>query len=231
MRSPARLVSVLLAVATAGACASSPLAAAEVPPPARDLPAPSAGAGPKAIQQTAPLQTMVVAMGCFWCAEGVFERIEGVTDVTSGYAGGTRDNANYEAVSAGSTNHAESVRITYDPRKISYGRLLQVFFTTHDPTTKDRQGPDWGHQYRSAIFFANPEQRAVAAEYIRQLEEAHVFKAPIVTTLEPLDAFYPAEDYHQDYVRKHPDNPYVRMWFPAKEQKLREHLAPLLKHE
>ncbi len=205
----------------AAACARDPLAAAEVPPPKADLPAPADGKP----------QTAVLAMGCFWCAEGVFERIDGVSEVVSGYAGGTADTADYEMVSDGKTGHAESIRITYDPKKISYGKLLQIFFTTHDPTTKDRQGPDWGHQYRSAIFVETPAQRSVAEQYIKQLSDAKVFTAPVVTTVEPLPGFYRAEAYHQDYVKNHPDHPYVRMWFPAKEKKLREHFAAQLKKE
>lgn len=205
------------------ACLRNPLAAAEgfPPPPQKDLPAP----------EGAHARTAVLAMGCFWCAEGVFERIEGVTDVKSGFAGGNADTAEYEKVSAGGTNHAESIRITYDPSRISYGTLLQIFFATHDPTTRDRQGPDYGHQYRSAIFYASPEERAVAEAYIRQLNQAHVYANPIVTTLEPLDAFYPAEAYHQDYIRNHPNDFYVRMWFPAKERKLKAHFGALLKKE
>lgn len=207
-------------------CARDPLAAETVPAPLIDLPSPPRSLPPAA---DGALATAVVAMGCFWCAEGVFEQIEGVTDVVSGYAGGTRDTASYEQVGGGSTAHAEAVKITYDPRRVSYGKLLQVFFTTHDPTTRDRQGPDWGRQYRSALFIQGSEQRAVAAAYMKQLAGARTFSAPIVTTLEALTEFYPAEAYHQDYVRRHPDHPYVRAWFPAKEKKLRDHLAPLLK--
>lgn len=213
---PAALAVLLLL----GAC-RDPMAAENLPHPAVDLPAPA---------RSAP-RTAVFAMGCFWCAEGVFERVAGVIDVKSGYAGGTAESADYELVSSGRTGHAESIKVTYDPNRITYGQLLEVFFTTHDPTTKDRQGPDWGHQYRSAIFYDSDEQRQVAAAYIKQLGEAHAFNAPIVTTLEPLTAFYNAEAYHQDYVKNHPDNGYVRMWFPAKEKKLRDHLRPLLKPE
>jgi peptide-methionine (S)-S-oxide reductase len=212
--------SLLLVVATLAplACAGPSLAAQDLPAPKQDLPA----------KDKAP-RTAVFAAGCFWCAEGAFERIEGVTDVVSGYAGGTAETANYEQVGSGSTGHAESVRVTYDPSRVTYGQLLQVLFTFSDPTTKDRQGPDWGHQYRSAIFYQNEGEHAVAAAYIKQLEEAKAFAAPIVTTLEPLTAFYPAEAYHQDYVRRHPDHPYVRAWFPAKLHKLQEHLPKLLK--
>ena len=200
-------------------CSRDPLAAEGVPTPKSDLPA---AKGP---------QTAVFAMGCFWCAEGVFERVEGVSEVVSGYAGGTADTADYELVSGGKTGHAESIRVTYDPAKISYGTLLQIFFTTHDPTTKDRQGPDWGHQYRSAIFYQGEAQRSVAEAYIKQLGEAHAFSSAVVTTVEPLGEFYRAEAYHQDYIKNHPDNSYVRMWFPAKEKKLREHFGAFLKKE
>jgi peptide-methionine (S)-S-oxide reductase len=166
-------------------------------------------------------RTAVLAAGCFWCVEAVFEQLDGVTDVVSGYAGDSEKNAKYDAVSAGATRHAEAVQITYDPRKITYGQLLRVFFATHDPTTKDRQGPDWGHQYRSAIFFANDDEKRVAEAYIRQLADEQVY-APkqVVTTLEPLTQFYPAEQYHQDFVDRNPGNPYVRQWVPGKIEKL-----------
>jgi peptide-methionine (S)-S-oxide reductase len=156
-------------------------------------------------------RTVVLAGGCFWCVEGVFEMIPGVTDVVSGYAGGPADQANYEAVSAGATPHAEVVQITYDPSRITLGRLLKVFFSVaHDPTTLNRQGPDVGKQYRSAVFFADDEQRRIAEAYISQLDSAGVFGgAKIVTTLERLDAFHPAEAYHQDFVRKNPRQGYV----------------------
>jgi peptide-methionine (S)-S-oxide reductase len=154
-------------------------------------------------------RTLVLATGCFWCSEAVFEGLRGVTDVTSGYAGGTKESASYELVSNGSTNHAESIRITYDPSKISYGQLLQVLFTIFDPTTLDRQGPDAGHQYRSAIFVEGEEKRVLEA-YIKQLDEAKVFPRPIVTRIEAPSGFYPAEEYHQNYVKRHPDQPYVR---------------------
>ena len=217
------LLTAIAAAFVASAC-SPPSLAADLPRPQVDLPA-AADAKP------GTTETLVLAMGCFWCAEGVFERVQGVTDVTSGYSGGTADTANYELVSDHKTSHAEAIRVTYDPQKISYGKLLQIFFTVHDPTTRDRQGPDAGHQYRSAIFFANEEQRTVAAAYIKQLTETKLFSSPIVTTLEPLKGFYPAEGYHQDYVRHHPDNPYVRQWFPPKARKLEEHFRSLVKPE
>ena len=150
-------------------------------------------------------QTLVVAGGCFWCTEAVCKPLEGVLEATSGYAGGTADTADYETVCSGTTNHAEALRIRYDPKRISFGQLLKIFFSVaHDPTQLDRQGNDHGRQYRSAIFYATPEQKEVAEAYIRQLDAAHVFKDPIVTRLEPLETFYPAEDYHQDYHQKNP---------------------------
>lgn len=189
-------------------------AAVDLPEPAVDL------AAPEGEEQQ---RTAVFAGGCFWCVEAVFEQLNGVMDVQSGYAGDTAENATYEKVSSGQTKHAEAIQITYNPSKITYGQLLRVFFATHDPTTKDRQGPDWGHQYRSAIFYENDEQKRVAEAYIRQLEEAKVF-APkkIVTTLEPLEAFYPAEGYHQDFARQNPTHPYIQQWAVPKLKKLRE---------
>ncbi len=155
-------------------------------------------------------QTAVLAGGCFWGVEGVFQHVKGVIDVSSGYAGGQATTANYETVSTGRTGHAESVKITYDPTRISYGQLLKVYFSVaHDPTELNRQGPDEGTQYRSAIFFANDEQARIARAYISQLQRAHAFRQPVVTQVVPLQAFYPAEAYHQDYLVHHPDNPYI----------------------
>jgi peptide-methionine (S)-S-oxide reductase len=175
-------------------------------------------------------QTAVLSGGCFWCTEAVFEQLAGVTDVTSGYAGGTANEAHYEMVGSGRTNHAESVRITFDPSRITYGTILKVFFSVaHDPTTKDRQGPDWGRQYRSAIWYKDAEQEKVARTYIQQLTAAKVFKSPIVTEVSPLKAFYPAEDYHQHYVTNHPSNPYVVVNSIPKLEKLRKTYPELLK--
>jgi peptide-methionine (S)-S-oxide reductase len=155
-------------------------------------------------------QTAVLAGGCFWGVEAVFERLNGVKDVTSGFSGGNRSSAGYEAVSSGTTGHAEAVKILYDPAKISYGMLLKVFFAVaHDPTQLNRQGPDEGPQYRSSIFYATPEQRATAEAYIKQLNAARIFARPIVTTVVPLDAFYPADSTHQNFVQRNPGNPYV----------------------
>jgi peptide-methionine (S)-S-oxide reductase len=159
---------------------------------------------------TAGPQTAVLAGGCFWGVEGVFERLGGVSNVVSGYAGGSNLTAHYEVVETGTTGHAESVQITYDPAKISYGTLLKVFFAVaHDPTELNRQGPDEGTQYRSSIFFSTPDQKTVAEAYIRQLDTAKIFRQPIVTKVVPLDGFYPAEAYHQHFLDNHPDYPYI----------------------
>ena len=166
----------------------------------------------KDIRTTAPAppQTAVLAGGCFWGVEAVFEQLSGVLDVVSGYAGGSERTAHYSVVSSGVTSHAESVQIRYDPAKISYGRLLKVFFAVaHDPTELNRQGPDEGPQYRSSIFYANEEQKAVAEAYVSQLNGAHVFSRPVVTTVVPLKGFYSAEDDHQNFLARNPHNPYV----------------------
>lgn len=171
----------------------------------------------------------VLAGGCFWCTEAVFQALEGVTEVTPGYAGGSAETADYESVCSGATDHAEAVRVRYDPEQIGYGRLLQVFFgAAHDPTQLDRQGPDRGRQYRSAIFYAGENQRRVAEAYIDQIERSGVFNGPIVTTLEPLDAFYEAEGYHHDFVANNPAQPYVCMVAQPKLEKLREVFSDLL---
>jgi peptide-methionine (S)-S-oxide reductase len=155
-------------------------------------------------------RTAVFAGGCFWGVEAVFRHVKGVTQVVSGYSGGSADTARYDEVSSGSTGHAESVRISYDPSRISYGRLLQVFFSVaHDPTELNRQGPDTGTQYRSAVFFANDEQKRVAEAYMAQLQRARAFSRPVVTQVTPLKAFYEAEAYHQDYLARHPSEPYI----------------------
>lgn len=195
-----RLVAALVAPCIALAGCSAPSVAAQLPDPAVDLP----------LARATGVQTAVFAGGCFWGVEGVFEHVKGVTGVVSGYAGGSADTATYRAVSSGSTGHAESVRITYDPAKISYGQLLKVFFSVaHDPTEKNRQGPDVGPQYRSAIFYADAEQKRVAEAYLAQLEKARAFRRPIVTEVAPLQAFHDAEAYHQDYMAKHPNQPYI----------------------
>jgi peptide-methionine (S)-S-oxide reductase len=155
-------------------------------------------------------QTMVISGGCFWGIQAVYQHVKGVIKATSGYSGGEANTAEYEMVSTGSTGHAESVEITYDASKITYGQLLQIFFSVaHNPTELNRQGPDVGSQYRSSIFFKNDEQKKIAEAYIAQLNQAKVFPSAIVTQVVPLKAFYPAEAYHQDYATRHPDNPYI----------------------
>ncbi|GBO55397.1 peptide methionine sulfoxide reductase MsrA [Pseudanabaena sp. lw0831] len=156
------------------------------------------------------MKTAVFAGGCFWGTEAVFEHLKGVSNVVSGYSGGSAATANYEAVGSGRTGHAESIRITYDPSQISYEKLLEIYFyVAHDPTQLNRQGPDRGTQYRSAIFFANSEQQQIAAAYIERLNQTKSFSKPVVTQLAPLESFYAAEDYHQDFIVHNPDYPYV----------------------
>jgi len=155
-------------------------------------------------------EVAVVAGGCFWGVEAVFEHVKGVTNVVSGFSGGSLATANYKRVSGGGTEHAEAVEVTYDPKEVSYGQLLKVFFSVaHDPTQRDRQGPDWGKQYRSAIFFVNSDQKKVAESYIKQLNQKKVFPNPIVTEMSALNAFYPAEEYHQNFIQHNPTYPYV----------------------
>ncbi len=154
--------------------------------------------------------TAVFAGGCFWCTEAVFERVKGVTDVESGYAGGSAETANYKAVCGGDTGHAEAIRVTYDPSQVSYEQLLEFFFESHNPTQLNAQGPDSGTQYRSAIFYANEKEKEAAQAAIRKVDASKTYSKPVVTTLEPLKAFYPAEKYHQDYARQNPDQPYIR---------------------
>jgi peptide methionine sulfoxide reductase msrA/msrB len=174
--------------------------------------------------------TAVFAGGCFWCTEAAFEQLKGVVDVQSGYAGGTKDTATYERVSTGSTGHAEAIRITYDPMKISYDRLLDVFFDAHDPTQLNRQDNDAGTQYRSTIFYVNEIEERAAQAKIKQLTAAKAFPGPIVTTLEPLKNFYPAEEYHQDYARRHPDQPYIQYHALPKVCTVRDKHRALIKH-
>jgi peptide-methionine (S)-S-oxide reductase len=169
------------------------------------IPAPSAD-----VQAADGVQTAVIAGGCFWGVQGVFQHTAGVINAVSGYSGGSKATANYTVVSSGATGHAEAVEIKYDPKKISYGKILQIFFSVaHDPTQLNRQGPDSGTQYRSAIFTTSDEQKKVAEAYIAQLNAAKVYKKPIVTKIGALEAFYPAEAYHQDYLTLHPNQPYI----------------------
>ena len=157
-----------------------------------------------------PLQTAVLAGGCFWGVQGVYEHVRGVKQVLSGYSGGSKATAEYEVVSRGRTGHAESVQIRFDPKEISYGEILRIYFSVvHDPTQLDQQGPDSGPQYRSNIFYASSAQRKIAQAYIVQLDQAKVFERPIVTRVDPLKAFYPAEEYHQDFLQHNPNHPYI----------------------
>lgn len=173
-------------------------------------------------------QTAVVAGGCFWGIEAVFEHVKGVIDVKSGYCGGSASTAHYETVSAGKTGHAESVQIKYDPSQISFGRLLKVFFSVaHNPTELNRQGPDTGTQYRSAVFYSNEEQKQIARAYVDQLNEAKVFPSRIVTEVAPNNAFYEAEGYHQNYAALHPEEPYIRINDLPKVASLRKQFPDL----
>ena len=167
--------------------------------------------------------------GCFWCLEAVFDELEGVDDVVSGYAGGSTDRPSYQQVCSGTTGHAEAAQITFDPQVISFRDLLDVFFTIHDPTTLNRQGHDVGTQYRSIIFYHTPEQREAAEQTIRELGAAKLWDAPIVTQLEPLTAFYPAEEYHRDYFMRNPDQPYCQIVIAQKVAKARSHFLARLK--
>ena len=190
----------LLTVGGAIACNAGDKPITAVPSPVVDA----------AITASKGEQTAVVAGGCFWGIQAVFQHVKGVTNATSGYSGGAVNTAQYEMVSTGDTGHAESVKITYDPSRITYGQLLRIFFSVaHDPTELNRQGPDSGTQYRSVIFYSNDEQKRIAEAYITQLDKSQVFPRAIVTQLVPLKAFYPAEAYHQDYAANHPNNPYI----------------------
>ncbi|MDQ0390774.1 peptide-methionine (S)-S-oxide reductase MsrA [Labrys monachus] len=192
-----------LLFSAAAALRLSPSQAEEAP---HVVPAPQAD---ETAQAGGP-EVAVLAGGCFWGVQGVFQHVKGVTSAVSGYAGGDRQHAQYEIVSTGTTGHAESVRVTFDPRQVSYGKILQIYFSVaHDPTELNRQGPDSGTQYRSQIFTTTPEQARIAAAYVRQLDGAHAFAAPIVTRIGTLKGFYPAEAYHQDFLTLHPDYPYI----------------------
>jgi peptide-methionine (S)-S-oxide reductase len=196
---PVRMILIPCLLACIQACTAAESAVA-LPPPTLDIPASSAK-GP---------QTAVFAGGCFWGVEAVFRHVKGVSSAVSGYAGGTAKTADYESVGSGTTGHAESVKVTYDPAQVSYGQLLTVFFSVaHDPTQLNRQGPDHGTQYRSAIFTTSDEQKRVAQAYVAQLDKANAFGRPIVTEIVALPAFYPAEAYHQNYLALHPTQPYI----------------------
>lgn len=192
--------------------------AVAIPNPAMDAP----------LAKARGSENAVLAGGCFWGIQAVFEHVKGVKIVAAGYSGGSAATAQYETVSTGMTGHAESVKITYDPSQISYGQLLKVYFSVaHDPTELNRQGPDDGTQYRSAIFYANDDQKRIAQAYIAQLNQAKAFSGPIVTQVVALKAFYPAEGYHQDYAVHHPDDPYIRINDLPKVERLRRQLPEL----
>lgn len=214
------LGSALLLIGASMACNRVAASATKIPDPALDAPLASAKGE----------QTAVLAGGCFWGVEAVFEHVKGVAEVKSGYSGGSAASAQYGKVSSGQTGHAESVLITYDPSQISYGQLLKVFFSVaHDPTELNRQGPDRGTQYRSAIFYSTEEQKRIAQAYIDQLNKAKVFPRSIVTQVGPLESFHEAESYHQDYLAHHPDEPYIVINDLPKVENLRKQLPGLYK--
>jgi peptide-methionine (S)-S-oxide reductase len=199
-----RIATLFIAAAVTGfsACglAGKDAQTVQLPDPAVDAP----------LAKTRGQQTAVLAGGCFWGIQLVYQHVKGVTSATSGYSGGSGNNADYKLVSTGTTGHAESVKITYDPSQISYGQLLKIYFSVaHDPTQLNRQGPDVGTQYRSAVFYTDGEQQRIAQAYIDQLQGAKVYSQPIATKVVPLSAFYPAEEYHQDYATRHPHEPYI----------------------
>ena len=177
-------------------------------------------------------QTVVFAGGCFWGVQAVFQHVKGVISATSGYSGGAKSTAEYEIVSTGTTNHAESVKVVFDPSKVTFGQLLQVFFSVaHDPTQLNHQGPDEGTQYRSVIFYSTDQQKKIIDAYIAQLDQANIFKKKIVTQVVPLKAFYPAEGYHQNYATLHPDNPYIAHYDLPKLSNLQQMFPQLYKSQ
>lgn len=196
---------------------------APIPAPVHDIVAPESG------YEAGQREKAVFAGGCFWGVQSVFQRVKGVIDTTVGYSGGAAETANYRAVCGEGTGHAEAIEIIYDPARVTYGTLLRIFFSVvHDPTQLNRQGNDIGTSYRSAIFYADDEQREVAEAYIRQLDAAHVFPKPIVTQVAPLKAFYRGEDYHQDYAMKNPHNPYIQVCDVPKVAALEQQFPELL---
>lgn len=203
---------------------------AELADPAADGVASDAPVTPHAIDAP-PNAAAVFAGGCFWCTEAAFEQLDGVTDVQSGYTGGARETATYEQVCSGRTGHAEAIRITYNPQRISYDHLLNVFFDAHDPTQLNRQGNDIGTQYRSAIFVASDEEKRTVEKKIEAINQSGIFSNPIATTVEPLGEFYPAEDYHQDYARNNPMQPYIRFHSTPKACQIREKHPHLIKRD
>jgi peptide-methionine (S)-S-oxide reductase len=204
--SPLKIAVLCAAAIAAVTLWRAPLFGAEAPV----IIAPAALDNPKA---AGAMQTAVLSAGCFWGVQGVYQHVRGVKNVISGYAGGERSTAQYETVSSGATGHAESVQITFDPAQISYGQILQIAFSVvHDPTQLNRQGPDVGTQYRSSIFYVDEDQKRIAQAYIAQLDQTHVFARPIATRVDPLKGFYPAENYHQDYLIHNPTQPYIAMY-------------------
>ena len=216
------LVSAIVLIGFTMSCRVAGASATAIPDPAVDAP----------LATTKGEQTAVLAGGCFWGIEAVFEHVKGVSNAKSGYSGGSASTARYDKVSSGRTDHAEAVQITYDPSQVSYGQLLKVFFSVaHDPTELNRQGPDTGTQYRSAIFFANEEQKRIALAYIEQLNKAGVFGRKIATQVAPLDAFHEAEAYHQDYLARHPNQPYIVINDLPKVENLKKQLPGLYKEK
>ena len=208
------------------ALSRSTVAPSDFPGPDEDLPA-RAGESPRAGEAE---RTLVLAGGCFWCTEAVYRELDGVLSVVSGYAGGTPETANYRAVCGGDTGHAEAIEIRFDAARARFGELLRIFFSVaHDPTQLDRQGNDVGRQYRSAVFYADADQKRVAKDYIAKLDRLRVFDLPVVTTLEPLQKFHRAEDYHQDYARLNPRQPYILHMAAPKVAKLRKYFPDRLK--
>ena len=175
------------------------------------------------------MEVATLASGCFWCIEAVFREVDGVENVVSGYTGGATVNPTYQKVCTGKTGHAEAVQVSFNPFKISYREILEIFFSVHDPTTLNRQGADTGTQYRSAIFYHNEQQKAIAEELIGELNKAHLWKQPIVTQIVPLDTFYPGEDYHREYFSRHPEQAYCQMVISPKVSEFRKRWAKRLK--
>jgi peptide-methionine (S)-S-oxide reductase len=214
----AAIAAALCVFAALGSRAKASRTSAEFPRPAVDQPAATAKGK----------ETAVLSGGCFWGVQAVYEHTKGVISATSGYSGGEADTASYEIVGSGKTEHAESVKIVYDPSQITYGQLLMIFFSVaHNPTELNKQGPDWGTQYRSSIFYASPEQEKIADAYIKQLNEAKVYSGKIVTAVVPLKGFYPAEGYHQDYLKHHPNDPYIVINDVPKIQNLKREFPQL----
>jgi peptide-methionine (S)-S-oxide reductase len=212
------VVALLLAFSASIGCTAA--TKTPIPAPAHDAP----------LAQTSGKQTAVFAGGCFWGTQSVFERVKGVLATTAGYSGGSAATATYEQVGQENTGHAESVKVEYDPSKITYGQLLQIFFSVvHDPTQLNRQGPDVGESYRSVIFYANDEQQKISKDYIAQLDAAKVFPKPVVTQVVPLKGFYDAEAYHQDYALHNPNNPYILVCDRPKVEALKQQFPELFK--